>query len=64
MRPADRVLGATLLAATLFVSPAAIAQTGAAPGCPALLAHTFPKLQDESPQNLCQYKGKVVLAVS
>jgi len=36
----------------------------AAQECPALLAHTFPKLQDESPQNLCQYKGKVVLAVN
>lgn len=32
--------------------------------CPALLSHTFPKLQDESPQDLCQYKGKVVLVVN
>lgn len=36
----------------------------APPGCPALLNHTFPKLQDESPQSLCQYKGKVILAVN
>ena len=36
----------------------------AAEECPTLLAHTFPKLQDDSPQNLCQYKGKVVLAVN
>lgn len=35
-----------------------------ASACPALLNHTFPKLQDESPQNLCQYKGKVVLVVN
>jgi glutathione peroxidase len=41
-----------------FVQPA-VAQD-----CPALLSHTFPRLQDESPQNLCQYKGKVVLAVN
>ena len=54
-----------LLASTLLVSPLAIAQTGgAAPDCPALLSHTFPKLQDESPQNLCQYKGKVLLVVN
>jgi glutathione peroxidase len=32
--------------------------------CPAVLDHTFPKLQDESPQNLCQYRGKVVLVVN
>jgi glutathione peroxidase len=33
-------------------------------GCPALLAHTFPKLQDESPQSLCQFSGKVLLVVN
>jgi len=32
--------------------------------CPAILKHTFPKLQDDSPQNLCQYSGKVVLVVN
>ncbi len=31
---------------------------------PALLAHQFPRLQDEAPQNLCQYAGKVVLVVN
>ena len=35
-----------------------------APGCPALLNHTFPRLQDEKPQSLCQYTGKVVLVVN
>ena len=50
------------------------AQTAAAPGgtaagataaaCPALLQHTFPRLQDEKPQPLCQYTGKVVLVVN
>lgn len=29
-----------------------------------LLAHTFPRLQDEAPQNLCQYQGKVILVVN
>ena len=36
----------------------------AATGCPALLQHTFPRLQDEKPQNLCQHAGKVVLVVN
>ena len=26
--------------------------------------HTFPRLQDEQPQNLCQYQGKVILVVN
>ncbi|MFM2035633.1 MAG: hypothetical protein RL459_898 [Pseudomonadota bacterium] len=32
--------------------------------CPAVLSHTFKRLQDEAPQNLCQYTGKVVLVVN
>ncbi len=32
--------------------------------CPKILKHTFNRLQDESPQNLCQYSGKVVLVVN
>ena len=32
--------------------------------CPALLNHTFDRLQDEKPQSLCQYSGKVVLVVN
>ena len=43
-------------------------QTGTAPqnpgACPALLNHTFPRLQDDTPQNLCQYRGQVVLVVN
>jgi glutathione peroxidase len=35
-----------------------------APSCPAVLNHTFKRLQDEAPQNLCQYAGKVVLVVN
>ncbi|MBL8371340.1 MAG: glutathione peroxidase [Burkholderiaceae bacterium] len=37
------------------------AQTAA---CPALLSHRFPRLQDEQPQDLCQYAGKVLLVVN
>ncbi|WP_353238092.1 glutathione peroxidase [Limnohabitans sp.] len=32
--------------------------------CPAILNHTFDRLQDEKPQSLCQYAGKVVLVVN
>jgi len=43
-------------------SPAA---TAAAPAsCPALLKQSFKRLQDEAPQDLCQYAGKVVLVVN
>ncbi len=35
-----------------------------APDCPPLLAHTVPRLQDEAPQNLCQYAGRVLLVVN
>mgnify|MGYP002350182210 CR=1 FL=1 len=38
--------------------------TAAAPACPALLQHGFDRLQDEKPQSLCQYTGKVVLVVN
>ena len=33
-------------------------------GCPKLLHETFPRLQDEQPQSLCQYAGKVILVVN
>jgi glutathione peroxidase len=32
--------------------------------CPALLDRTLPRLQDEKPQDLCQYAGRVVLVVN
>jgi len=32
--------------------------------CPALLDRSVPRLQDEQPQSLCQYAGKVVLVVN
>ena len=46
-------------------SPSAVAPTTAAPqACPVILTHQFPRLQDDVPQNLCQYAGKVVLVVN
>jgi glutathione peroxidase len=32
--------------------------------CPALLQRSFPRLQDEAPQSMCQYAGKVLLVVN
>jgi glutathione peroxidase len=43
---------------------AAPAAAAPAASCPALLNHTFNRLQDDAPQNLCQYAGKVVLVVN
>ena len=52
-------------------SPAAAAAPQAAANsasggkdCPALLQQTFPRLQDEKPQSLCQYSGKVLVVVN
>ncbi len=44
--------------------PATVGASQAAGNCPASLNFRFPRLQDESPQNLCQYAGKVVLVVN
>ena len=35
-----------------------------AAACSGLLQHTFRRLQDEKPQSLCQYQGKVVVVVN
>lgn len=44
------------------VSPGPAAARTAA--CPALLQHSFNRLQDDKPQALCQYAGKVLLVVN
>lgn len=54
------------LSAVLF-SGLCAAAAPAAPAdsaCPATLSHTFARLQDEKPQPLCQYAGRVVLVVN
>ncbi len=53
--------------AAVLTSPAAMAHgpaATAAQSCPALLNQSFKRLQDDAPQNLCQYAGKVVLVVN
>lgn len=49
------------LAFGVMLSGAALATDAA---CPALLNQSFKRLQDNAPQNLCQYAGKVVLVVN
>ncbi|UOD32228.1 glutathione peroxidase [Massilia violaceinigra] len=45
-------------------APAAAAPAAAPASCPAVLKHSFKRLQDDVPQDLCQYAGKVVLVVN
>ncbi|MCG2585249.1 glutathione peroxidase [Massilia sp. TS11] len=61
----------TLMSAAMLLSaPAAAGQAAtmgaaAAPAaCPAILKQNFKRLQDEAPQDLCQYAGKVILVVN
>ena len=50
------------LACALLAAPLASAAGSAA--CPALLDHTFNRLQTGEAQSLCQYRGKVLLVVN
>ena len=43
--------------AGLLESGHVLAQTPS--NCPAILSHSVPRLQDNKPQDLCQYTGKV-----
>ena len=45
---------------TLSSTPALAADAA----CPPILQHSFARLQDEKPQNLCQYTGRVLLVVN
>ena len=52
------------MAASALMPLPASAQTPMINNCPAILQHQFLRLQDDAPQNLCQYAGKVVLVVN
>nr|WP_293663184.1 glutathione peroxidase [Rhodoferax sp. OV413] len=69
------MLRVLLAGGAISISAAASAQTSAPTGsaalpaakpaaCAKLWQKTMPRLQDDSPQNLCQYSGKVVLVVN
>lgn len=51
-----------LLVCMVLASPRAVFAAGAE--CPPLLQHRVPRLQDEKPQDLCQFSGKVLLVVN
>jgi glutathione peroxidase len=64
-----KIAATTLLLCSALIVPVApaLAQApaaGAPAACPAILQHTFARLQDEKPQALCQYSGKVLLVVN
>ena len=63
--PSRRPLLASLACALLLPLAPALAQPVTSAGaCPATLQHSFLRLQDEKPQSLCQYSGKVLLVVN
>ena len=66
------IASSTILRRLVFVTafaalaPVARATSLAAPAaaCSGLLQHSYLRLQDEKPQSLCQYSGKVVVVVN
>lgn len=52
------------LAAAGLLAAGVVPAHAAAPSCPTLLGRQFPRLQDEKPQDLCQYAGKVLVVVN
>jgi len=55
---------APLPTAAQSASQATLQAGAGSAACPALLRHTMARLQDEAPQPLCQYAGKVLLVVN
>lgn len=65
--PKTLLLSTLCCAALLAAHPGALAANPAPPAptaCPSLLQQDFLRLQDEKPQSLCQYSGKVVVVVN
>ncbi|MEY5099578.1 MAG: hypothetical protein RJA36_2297 [Pseudomonadota bacterium] len=62
IRRSHTLAAAALAAASCLVSAPVRAAEPAS--CPSTLRHVFPRLQDEKPQSLCQYAGKVLLVVN
>jgi len=59
-----RLIAAALGLAWALSGAPVQAAASASTACPATLHHTFARLQDEKPQPLCQYAGKVLLVVN
>ena len=64
MRLLLRFMVTCLLTGLSLAASAAQGPRDESSACPALLQHQFPRLQDEKPQSLCQYRGKVLLVVN
>ena len=68
LRPLTSLLASALMGlctpAVQAATPATAPSAPSANACPAILKHKFNRLQDEAPQNLCQYAGKVTLVVN
>jgi glutathione peroxidase len=58
------VASAPVHAAGQAPAPAPAVRAAAPAACPAVLHQSFKRLQDDVPQDLCQYAGKVVLVVN
>ncbi|HEX5698005.1 MAG TPA: glutathione peroxidase [Rhodoferax sp.] len=58
------VTGVSAHAASSAPVPGGTPAASSSAACPGILKHNFNRLQDETPQNLCQYAGKVVLVVN
>ena len=54
----------SLLSAAPVYAQAGAPAAAPAGACPAILKQTFNRLQDDTPQDLCQYSGKVILVVN
>ncbi len=53
-----------LMTGMFGLAGAAHSAPDATQACPSILQHTIGRLQDEKPQNLCQYAGQVVVVVN
>lgn len=53
-----------LIVLTLMINPSDASANPTNTACASVLSHTFLRLQDEVPQNLCQYQGKVIMVVN
>ncbi len=58
------LVGCALAAPALGSAAPPASPVAPAAACPALLQQDFLRLQDEKPQSLCQYSGKVVVVVN
>ncbi len=58
------LLGLSMASPVLHAATPAAPAPGNDPGCSGLLQQSFLRLQDEKPQSLCQYRGKVVVVVN